>query len=484
MRITRSGPLDPTTRRAAARRTPSPWRAAKPLVASAVLALGGTSWGADISEIYAEAIANDPVLARARASYEISRTGVTAARASLLPQVSASASRRTGTTSVDAIDMNPNSPNFGRTRPDTETTSQSWGASVNQQVLNLGSWFGYRGAQADSNRADWDLQTASQLLITRVAQAYLNVLSRQAELESAIAAEEAVQRQLEQVQQRFDVGLEAITGVLESKAAYDSAVVTRIRAESQQRVSFEALRTLTGTAYGEIADLKEDLAIVDPLPNDEEEWVRTAMETNSGIRSAQQALASAEHSVRSNMSQYLPTVSAGASYGTNSGQASVQGIILPDQGTSTSVGYSFNFQMPLFQGMRTQANVKRARLSRDLARHSLIEQELNVAEQVRTRFRLVVTDVVAVAASAEALKSAQAALEATQTGYEVGTRNIVDVLRAQQDVFRSEYQYNLSRHTYVLDMLRLKESAGTLSESDIQELNSNIDAGNPVQKAP
>ncbi len=449
-----------------------------------MLALGGTSWGADISEIYAEALANDPVLARARASNQISKTGVTATRAQLLPQVSAGAGRSTSTTSVDAIDMNPSSPNFGRPRPDTEAVGQNWGASVNQQVLNVGSWFEYRGAKADANRAEWDLQTASQALIIRVAQAYLNVLSRQAELESAIAAEEAVQRQLEQVQQRFDVGLEAITGVLESKAAYDSAVVTRIRAESQQRVSFEALRTLTGIAYGEIADLKEDLAIVDPLPKDEDEWVRTAMETNFGIRSAQLALVSADHNVKRSMSQYLPTVGASASYGTNSGQTSVDGFVLPDQGTVTSVSYRFNFQMPLFRGFSTHANVKRARLNRELARHALIEQELTVAEQVRTRFRLVVTDVVAVAASAEALKSAQAALEATQTGYEVGTRNIVDVLLAQRQVFQSEYQYHLSRHSYVLDMLRLKESAGTLSESDIHELNSSIDAGNPVQKAP
>ena len=479
MRITCPGPFDPTTRRAA-----GPWRAVKPLVASAVLAFGGTSWGADISEIYAEAVANDPVLARARVSNEITKTSVTTARSQLLPQVRAGAGRSTSTTSVDAIDMNPSSPNFGRRRPDTESTGQNWGANVSQQVLNMQTWFGYRGAQADASRADWDLQTASQGLIIRVARAYLTVLSRQAELESAIAAEEAVQRQLEQVQQRFDVGLEAITGVLESKAAYDNAVVTRIRAESQQRVSFEALRTLTGTAYGEISDLKEDLAIVDPLPNDEDEWVRTAMATNFGIRSAQLALVSAEHNVKSSMSQYLPTIGATASYGTNSGQSSIDGIVFSDQGTRTSVSYGFNFQMPLFQGMRMQAGVKRARLSREQARHALIEQELNVAEQVRTRFRLVVTDVVAVAASAEALRSTRAALEATQTGYEVGTRNIVDVLRAQQDVFRSEYQYNLSRHTYVLDMLQLKESAGTLSESDIQDLNSNIDTGNPVQKAP
>ena len=484
MRITCSGPFDPSSRGAPAGRSPDPWRAIKPLTAVAALALGGTSWGADISEVYAEALANDPVLARARTSQELSETGVTIARASLLPQVSARAGRSTSTTSVDSIDMNPSSPNFGRPTPDRDSTGQNWGASVSQQVLNMPSWFGYRGAQADANRADWDLQTASQGLIIRVAQAYLDVLSRQAELESAIAAEEAVQRQLEQVQQRFDVGLEAITGVLESKAAYDGAVVTRIRAASQQRVSFEALRTLTGRGYEEIANLKEDLAIVDPLPNSEDEWVRTAMATNFAIRSAQASLASAENNVKSSLAQYLPTIGASASYGTNSGESSINGFVLPNQGTVTSVGYSFNFNLPLFQGMRTHAGVKRARISREQARHALIEQELNVAEQVRTRFRLVVTDVVAVAAGGEALKSSQAALEATQTGYEVGTRNIVDVLQAQQQVFRREYEYNLSRHNYVLAMLRLKESAGLLSEADIEKLNSDIDAGNPVQKAP
>ena len=484
MRSVCSGSIDPTNQRAPAERSTGSLHAVKALVAATVLALGGTSWGADIGEIYAEAVANDPILARARASHEISRTGVTIARAPLLPQVSARAGRSTSTTSVDSIDMNPSSPNFGQPTPDRDSTGQNWGASVSQQVLNMPSWFGYRGAQADANRADWELQSASQSLIIRVAQAYLNVLSRQAELESAIAAEEAVQRQLEQVQQRFDVGLEAITGVLESKAAYDSAGVTRIRAGSQQRVSFEALRTLTGTAYGEIANLKEDLAIVDPEPNSEDEWVRTAMATNFAIRSAQAALASAESNVRSSLAQYLPTIGASASYGTNSGESSINGFVLPNQGTVTSVGYSFNFNLPLFQGMRTHAGVKRARLARDQARHALIEQELNVAEQVRTRFRLVVTDVVAVAAGGEALKSAQAALEATQTGYEVGTRNIVDVLRAQQDVFQREYQYNVSRHNYVLDMLSLKQSAGTLSESDIHELNNKIDAANPVQKAP
>ena len=132
--------------------------------------------------------------------------------------------------------------------------------------------------------------------------------------------------------------------------------------------------------------------------------------------------------------------------------------------------------------MRVHASVRQARLNREQARQALLQQELTVAEEVRTRFRSVITDVVRVAARSEAIKSAEAALEATQTGYEVGTRNIVDVLLAQQNLFGAQFNYEQSRHNYVLNMLRLKESAGILGAADIDELNGHMDPENPVQK--
>lgn len=452
------------------------------LLAVAALGSAGTVWTADIAEVYAEAVRNDPVLAGQRASTAARELGVTIARSSLLPQASANAGRSRSSNQSDTIDTNPASPNFGRPTPETNSTSQSWGAGVNQTVLDMPSWFGYRGAKERAKQAGWDLENTAQLLITRVAAAYLNVLTRQANLESAVAAEEAVRRQLEQVQQRFDVGLEAITGVLQSKAAYDRAAETRIQAESDLWISFEGLRTLTGVAYTEINRLKTDLPIVDPQPKDEDAWVTTAMATNFRIRSRQNALNGAEHDLRAQMAAHLPRISAAANYGNSSGQQSIEGFVLPDRGTTTFKSYSLNFTMPLFQGLRVHAGIKQARLNREQTRQALIAEELTVAEEVRTRFRSVVTDVVRVAARAEAIKSAEAALEATETGYEVGTRNIVDVLLEQQNLFSAQYNYQQSRHNYVLNMLRLKESAGTLSAADVAELNSHMDAADPVRK--
>ena len=454
----------------------------QPLAAAAALSFAASAAGADIGEIYAEAVNKDPILASARANHAISREQVTIARSQLLPNVFASASRSKSSSATDAVDLNPSSPNFGNTNPPTHFTSQNWGANINQTVVNMGTWFNFRSAQARAKQGDSELETAAQNLIIRVASAYLNVLTQQANLESAVAAEEAVRRQLEQVQQRFDVGLEAITGVLESKAAYDLQVETRIQAESDHRISFEALRTLTGVAYDAIDGIVADLPIVDPMPNDEEEWVRTAMATSHAVRAAQEGLKGAEHDLKNAMSAGLPTISASASYGNNSGERSFQGIVLPDQGTTTSKSYSISLNMPLFQGLRVHAGVRQARLGLERARQNLIQQELTVSEEVRTRFLTVVTDVVRVAARDEAIKSTQAALEATQTGYEVGTRNIVDVLNAQRNLFQRQFNYHQSRYNYLLNMLRLKQSAGTLSAMDIDRLSEQMDAANPVQR--
>lgn len=450
------------------------------LAAVGALAVAGTASAANIGDVYAEAIENDPVLAAARASTESRKEIVVLSRASLLPQAGASANASESTVSSDDVNLDMSSPNFGMRSPDRDITRRSWGAQVSQPVLDMQRWFGYRRARAVAKQADWDLQTTSQGLVTRVATAYLNVLRGEAALESVVAAEEAVRRQLEQVQQRFDVGLVAITDVLEAKASYDNAVVNRIQAEGNHDIYFEGLRTLTGTPYTEIAHLDDSLPIVDPAPADEDEWVQTALAGNYRIRSAQEALIASERDLKAQLSGHLPTITASVSYGASTGSQAFGSFVIPST-SSASVTYSLSVNMPIFQGLRTQSSVRQARLGVEQARQQLIGQELTVARDTRNLYRAVVTDVVRVAARFEAIKSAQSALEATETGYEVGTRNIVDVLQAQNRLFASQFDYATSRYDYVLNLLRLKEAAGVLDERDIAELNEYMDGSNPIK---
>ena len=453
---------------------------AKVAAAVLALALGPTTTAANISEVYALALQKDPTLAAVRASTAARKQSVALSRSSLLPRLVASAGASKSTLSIDGTDVNPSSETFGRPFLDREITGRNWSASMSQPVLDMQSWFNYRSSQARAQQADWDLQTAEQALITRVADAYLNVLRGEAALESVVAAEEAVGRQLEQVQQRFDVGLVAITDVLEAKAEYDNAVVNRIQAEGNHDIFFEGLRTLTAEPVLEIDRLADDLPIVNPAPDDEEEWVRTALADSYRIRSAQEALTAAERDLRTALAGHMPTITASASYNASTGSQAFGGFVIPSQSTGR-MSYALSFNMPIFQGLRTYANVGQARFNVEQARQQLIEQELAIARDTRNLFRSVVTEVVRVDARGEAIKSSESALEATQTGYEVGTRNIVDVLLAQRRLFAAQYDYATSRYDYVINLLRLKATAGTLAEADVDELSRYTAEESPIR---
>ena len=437
------------------------------LVAS--LTLGPPAAGDSIAQLYEAAKANDPILGGFYAGYQSRKTQVVLARSQLLPSIELNGSKN------ESRQEHSLSQNFGGGSVQDDSGSQRWSVDLSQTVFDADKWYRFRSAQAQGAQADHDLANAEQDLVVRVASAYLNVLRAQALLEAAQAEEEAVARQMEQVQQRFDVGLVAITDVLESTAAHDAAVVRRIQAEGDHDVFFETLRTLTGVAHSEVDRLDSALPIVDPEPMDESEWVNAAMASNPTVLSARQALKAAERSRRATLGRLLPTVDLSVSHGSSQLDPGGLGFAQESEGQT----YALRFSMPLFHPAIVPG-IKDLGYQVEQARQGVLEREVTVTRDTRNLFRAVATDVVRVKARIRAIKSAESALEATQTGYEVGTRNIVDVLQAQQRLFASQFDYADSRYNYVLDLLRLKQSSGTLTESDIAQLSAFTDAANPV----
>ena len=309
-------------------------------------------------------------------------------------------------------------------------------------------------------------------------QAYLNILRAQDRLDTTKAEITAVKRQLEQVQQRFDVGLVAITDVLDSQAAYDNAVVRGIQAEGDYAISFETLSTLTGMSYESLNRLDESLPIVDPNPSQEDEWVNTALENNYGVKAARAQLKAARRDKRAKQSSHLPTVDATVTQV----ESVTGGRNFLGADTTQSTVYGLQLSWPLYTGGLTRSRVRQANATAEQASELLLSQQLNVTRDTRNLYKSVTTDVVRVQARLKAIRSSQSALEATETGYEVGTRNIVDVLQAQQRLFGSQFDYADSRYTYLLNLMRLKQSAGTLSQADLKELNSYMSPVNPVRR--
>lgn len=437
-------------------------------------AIAGTAQAADLKQIYDLSVANDPQLAAAKATYMAKREAVPQARAGILPYIVATAktaqNKNTGPTAVT-------DPTFHVVTITQTYNSNGWGASLEQPVFNASRWFQFEQSKSVEQQAQDTFASEQQDLIYRVADAYLNILEAQDRLSAAKAAQDAVKRQLEQVQQRFDVGLVAITDVLESTAAYDSATVNVIEAEGAQGITFETLLRLTGQSYTEVNGLSDKFPVDYPNPRDEDAWVKRAVGGNLSIAASEAGVKSAQRGLEIARSGHLPTVTADLTY--SDSRSHQQSFI---SGSNKTTVASLSLSVPVFSGLATHSQAVQASYQLEAAQKNLDLSRATVVENTRTLYSSLTTDVARVQATLRGIESSQSALDATQTGYQVGTRNIVDVLQAQQNLYQSQYQYASARYQYIRDTLKLKQVVGSLSPDDVYSLNKYLVAEKTVDK--
>ncbi len=414
----------------------------------------------DLAQAYNDAVANDPVLGAARAQLAANEEAVPQTRSLLMPNIGVN-----GDTTWNEITI-ADAPGD----PQLQFNDHGWGARLSQPLLDMESWYTHTSARASVDAARFNFDATEQDLIVRTIQAYLDVLRADSLVESSRRAEAATQRQLEQVQQRFDVGLVAITDVLEAQAGYDNSVVVRVQAVGDHDIFFEVLRTLTGQPYNDILDISEELPIVNPAPGDVEEWVNVALSTNPTVLAAERQLVASERTVRARRSGHLPRIDGSITF-----RHSVQGGPNFFGNETDATLYGITATLPIYQGGFISSRTKEAQALADRSAQLLQDSRLTVGRDVRNLFRRVQTDVVRVGARLKAIASAESALDATETGYEVGTRNVVDVLRAQENFFVSQFDYADSRYNYMLSLILLKQRAGVLVPDDLFELNSFTD---------
>ncbi len=263
------------------------------------------------------------------------------------------------------------------------------------------------------------------------------------------------------------MGLISITNVLEARAAYDGARAARIGTEAALMISYEDLEQITGTRYEQIDALNKELPITAPVPNDRQAWVDQALTSSLILQTARAGLTASEESLKSKRSKHLPTVGLFAEYSKDSD--------IPNQYTKKP-GYDqtvigVRAELEIYGGGLTSASIREGSAALDEAKSNEELAKRQVLQQTRSLFTQVSTDVLVVQARKLAIKSAESALEATRTGYEVGTRNIVDVLNAERALWGARRDYDAARYNYVINQLRLKRVAGSLVVKDLQELN-------------
>ena len=337
-------------------------------------------------------------------------------------------------------------------------------AELTQPIYHREYWVQLSQADNQIAQAEAAYAAEQQNVTLRTAQAYFNVLLAQDNLEFALSEKQSIERQLEQAKARFEVGLTAITDVNEAQAGFDLARANAIKAENDLDNAREALREIIGEFEENLSGLATEIPLKSPEPTNIEDWSRRAQENNLAIIAAQNRSELAKKGIDLQFAGHLPSLDLIGSAG------------FVDN--NRPLGFTYQYQaigmqvkVPLFQGGAVNSRVRQARYEFEAAQENLDTQRRSVTRQVKDAYRGILSSISQVSAYQAAVVSSQSALEATEAGFEVGTRTMVDVLVEQRNLYRAKLDYAKSRYDYIVNSLSLKQASSLLGREDIELVN-------------
>lgn len=403
---------------------------------------------------------SDPVLQQAEYQYQSVAESRSQSQSSLLPQLELSLySRKDETDTSNSSDtaLFPNAKN--------SYTTDGYTLSLKQSIYKHELYLQLEQSGINIARAAAELESERQSLILRVARAYYALLAAQDSQRFARAEKKAIERQLEQAQKRFDVGMTAITDVKEAQAQYDMAVAQQIIAENKVLTAREALKVIIGEVPGDLKNLSDTMPLLTPDPAVIDQWVESAKQNNPQLKSASYLLESSQKQVDINRAGHYPSLSLQLSRDNNTPGGDA---VARDVEDTTAM---LELNVPLYSGGLTSSRTRQAiaEVNKTRAHYDRVMREL--IQQVRDSYLGVMASIAQVKALKQALISSQTAYQATQAGFEVGSRTAVEVLTVLREQYRAERDYAQARYDYILNLLNLKQAAGIVSLEDVKQVN-------------
>ncbi|WP_336195454.1 outer membrane channel protein TolC [Hafnia paralvei] len=440
------------------------------------LSLGGfttLSHAENLMQVYQQAKESNPDLRKAAADRDVAFEKINESRSPLLPQLGLGA---------DYTYTNGMRDNDG-------LNSNNYGASLQltQTIFDMSKWRQLSLTEKQAGIQDVSYQSSEQTLMLNSATAYFNVLRAIDALSYIEANKEAIYRQLDQTTQRFNVGLVAITDVQNARAQYDLVLANEVTARNNLDNSLEALRQITGQYYGQLDSLNVE-RFSTSKPENVNSLLQEAEKRNLSLLSARLSQDLAREQIKYAQTGYMPTLDLTASSGvsntdynslSNSQKAQNSNGASSYQGQNT-IGLQFN--LPLYSGGATNSQVQQAQYNFVGASESLESAHRSVVQNVRSSFNNISASISGVEAYRQAVVSAQSSLEATEAGYQVGTRTIVDVLNATTTLYSAKESLSNARYDYLISQLNIKYALGTLNQNDLMALNGGLTK--PVSTTP
>ena len=422
--------------------------------------------GSNLLDIYQMALNSDPTLAAARSGNLAMQEKIEQGKALYRPTVNFTTDASHSETDIRYLGSNAVYRNAGRESFDVF----GFGVNFTQPILRRENWVQYQQAKTQVSQADKQLIQSEQDLMLRSAQAYFDVLLAQDQIDLVNSQKAAITRQLEQAQANFEVGTATITDVNEAQARFDLLQAQEITAINDYEVRKRAVQAITGQLPGRLATVRQNLQTRPPQPQDMEQWVHLAAENSLALSIQQETLRLATQEIERMSAGHWPTLDMVGSYVDNRAGGSPNGFGSDLQ--NATIGLKLN--IPLYQGGAVSSRVREAIANQQKAQDEVEAARRKSELDTRQAYLNLTGSVAQVQAYEQALRSSQSQLDSTNLGYEVGVRNSVDVLNAQQQLFTAKRDLLQARYSYLMNVLRLQFAVGLLTETDLSDINQRL----------
>ncbi|MCX7114568.1 MAG: TolC family outer membrane protein [Gammaproteobacteria bacterium] len=436
------------------------WRSLATL--GVTLCLASNAHAIDLLDVYQDALANDTQFKAAYSTYLSTAEALPQAISSLLPQI----------TILGQGARNKENAVAGIFSIDTTFYSNQFQLLASQTIFNFQAWKTVSKATAAVKSAQATFNNAAEDLMLRITNAYLDVLLSQDTLNFSEAKKRANKRQYDQANERFKVGLDAITSVYEAKAAYNQSVAEVIASKNNQINKNENLRRLTNHIYEYLAPLRNGkIPLIKPEPNNIDEWVNTGLRQNYNLLAAKYALEAARENIKAQTAGNWPTLSLQGNASTTNNNVDVtSSVFIPDQLNMAAVALNMNF--PIVQGGLVLSKTRQAKYDFQTSSEQLESTYRDVVVNSRISFNTIIDSISKVEADRQTVISRVNQVNSTEAQFEAGTRTMVDVTNAQERLFEAQEEQAADQYNLIRAMLRLKYLAGTLNVNDLSEINA------------
>ncbi len=472
-------------RGAAAAKPPCPHRLRRPLVAltAAGVMVAAAARGADLWDIYALAVKSDPTFATAEANYRAALQDKPIARAAYLPNVNVSGQRQINKSSGQVpLVFDPTTNAYIETNGRFRSYTTSYTAQLTQPIFNWSAWESIRQADASVAQAQALFVAAQQDLIMRTATAYFSVMTARDTLAADNAATDANGKELSQAEAKYQAGAGTVTDVQNAQAAYDQSVATEIAARQEIINAEESLRAITGEPVGLLQEPITDMPLRVPDPDNTQQWVSTALKQNPNLLAAQAAADVASSNVSIKRSGHYPTLGLVFSHNHNNNDqySTIQGLEVGQFQAINGNSVMLQLNVPIYSGGAVRAEVTQARRQYEAAEDQVQLANRQTVQKARTAYLGVLTGISQVKALQQSVKSNESSLQVMEAGMQVGTRTIVDVSLARQNLVAAQTSFAQSRASYLTSLLQLKQAAGILAPEDLKQISVLLQVPTPM----